>query len=561
MHQQGKNPGNKAINQETKAQKKARLDEAMLEAYGAAPQQQPPKSDAQPDQMSKRKKQQVLKNPIMAEAHPEIAIDKARGGECDKLISSLEPLFETGRVFSGRLGFEIAFGQVLVLPELRLSEVSLHDVAGWSRLFDPDVGPPRNASTFTKILTTNGADVDRALELKAPAGGGSTKLWSLQRDLHTVSYEFACQNRSNEDFLIVVDQSGKHELRKGLMTVGMVNMHVPAQIWDASAAVSGHLNWPDPPESLTKSATAFVNSLYIVPDKERLMIFFRQPTDHEIKVRNLIVKRVSYHQCKLPGCENIQLKVTEAKSLSTKVHPEDKNLWHGHEPARRDYHQTAEDGRIHYELSLIEAGINQALTQNETLEIGEVTDAATTGKSLLKRTAIRPLLDVAMHMVSKLDFIGMNNFGTLPRLNAEHQERARTLQASLGPKAKTVLQIPTLITSPSANRQHHTAGVSVIHKQQSGAGAASRLTAMNMPVHGVRMNTVAEIVEAPDGTRYARGMGGAKIPVAQELGWTSDTVEPDDSASQVGGPGLMGGTHVASPLSGTKNSNRRVGFW
>jgi hypothetical protein len=541
MHQQGPNPGKGSALQETKAQRKARLDKAMLEAYGPTPAKPPPKppasTESQLREMSKWKKQQISKSPAFAEAHVDIIENSLRESQCTKFISLLEPLFEAGRAFSGPLGFEMSFGQVLVSPGPQLVEDRLYDQAGWSALFDSPHSASPTLSTFTRILTTNGADVDRALELKGPLGSGeNSKLWHTPREgPQSVSYEFACQSRSNEDFLIVVDQSGGHQLRKGLVTVGMVNLHVPAQIWDASAILSGHLNWPDPPESLRNSAVAFVKSLYVVPDKEKLTMVFRQPSDHEIKVRNLIVKRVSSHRCLLPGGEDIQLKVTEAKSLFFKVHPQDKNLWQGYEADREDYPNLAHGGRIHYEMSLVHTGINEALAENQQLEIGELTRPQSTGASLLRRPVVRSMLDTTLHVLSKLDFMGMDNFGTLRRLDAETAERRRHLALSLGPAGQTVLQVPvapkTLRTvAPSMSRYH--SGESASH---------FTATAVPAPIPGVRMNTTAEIVQNPDGSRYALGMGGARIPLADD-----DVVPPrdghaslmpDDSASQIGGVG------------------------
>lgn len=347
------------------------------------------------------------------------------------------------------------------------------------------------------------------------------------------------------DFLIVVDQSGKHELRKGLVTVGMVNMHFPASVWDASATLSGYLRWVDPSETLTSSTAAFVRSLYVVPNKEKLMIVFRQPDDYEIVIRNLIVKRVSYHTCNVQGYEDVQLKVTEVKSLLFKVHPKDSKLYQGYESTKEDYEDIAREGQIHYELSLVHPGINKILAGNESLEVGEVTDAQATGTTLLDRSIIHSMLDSAVTMVSKIDFLGMHNFGTQPRLQVEETERLKAIQASLGPVGKSALPLVQAAASKI------TSGSFVNH---AGQGGSSDMGSGNIPVHGVRMNTLAEIVENPDGFRYALGMGGAKVPVNQSQ-ISSRTVMPDDSASQAGAAGTY-----FRPWS--KNATSKgSGFW
>ncbi|KAK5231122.1 hypothetical protein LTR72_000302 [Exophiala xenobiotica] len=560
MRQQGKNPGKKSgQQQETKAERQARLEKAKLDAYGPAPVKQAPKPKASPEpaQMSKWKRQQIAqeKNPALTEAHPEIMEDKARDEQTSKLIGFLQPVFEAGRAFSGRLSFEVSFGQVLVSPGPRFQDIRTYDVSGWNSLFDSKIGVLPSSTTFTKILTTNGADVDRILELKTNIGTGITTLWSRFPGPHSVSYEFSCQSRSNEDFLIIVDQSGKHELRKGLITVGMTNIYVPECIWDASATLSGHLNWPDPPKSLTNSASAFVDSLYIVPDKEKLRIVFRQPTDHEIKIRNLIVKRVSFHDSNLPGCEDVQLKVVEAKSLFFKHHPQDMNLWQGHEATTEDYAGVAREGRVHYELSLMHKKINHALLENETLEIGELTSEELTGKNLLKKPVIRSLLDVATHMVSKIDFIGMHNRGTLWQLEILEAQRHRDITATMGPAGQTILGRSTIMmpTASATARGHQPSA-----RGSSLPGANSRV--WQEPVHGIRTDTVAPIMVDPDGSKWRLGMGGARVPVVDdEPQFGNSTVMPDDSASQAGGlaMGMNGSRMPTTRLAAIKEQ----GFW
>lgn len=556
MRQQGKNPGKSANQQESKAQKKERLEKAKLEAYPMPVKQspkQPEKSKDQPEEMSKWKRQQVTKNSAMAEAHPGFVRDKVQEEQTSKLMSLLEPSFEAARAFKGQLSFEISFGQVLVAPGPQLTDNRLYDVAGWNLLFEPGDRPSYSSSTFTNILTTNGADIDRALEIKNPVPSVSTKLWSSTPGPNSVTYEFTCQSKSNDEFIVAVDQSGNHELRKGVVTVGSVSIHVPTCIWDASARLSGHLKWINPPEALVKSAVSFVKSLYVVPGKEKLMIVFRQPTDHEIRIRNLIVKRVSYHDCNQPGCEDIQLKVVEAKSLLFKVHPQDKNLWQGYEAGKEDYVKHAEEGRIHYELSLVHKGINRTLTDNENLELGELTPEESTGQT-------RTMLDLALYLVSKIDFMGCHNVGTLRHLDVAQNERNRAIVASLGPAAQSLLQVPTLVhnAAPGGPVSQLHLGTGGGHSRVAGSANQPHPVPFQLPP-GVRARTQAEVLQFPDGSLFARSLGGAKVPVpTEELLAGSSTIMPDDSASQIDG---RAGNVTYHTAGSRLHADRGQGFW
>ncbi|KAL2444701.1 hypothetical protein ABEF95_017160 [Exophiala dermatitidis] len=576
MRQQGKNPGKKqSVKNATKAEAAARRAQALLDAHGPVPAKanapSSPKSQSQASKknssstepMSNWKKNQIRKNAPVADHHPKIVEDLSRKQTCDKLVSELELLFETCRAFNGRVMFEMAVGQVLVWPGVNLSAQNLYKAHDWEKLFDPAESKSPCATTFTKIITTNGADIDRALEVKGPLSGAdaadnvnnnASKLWYACPHKQSVTYEFLCQSRTNEDFVILVDETGNYEIRKGYVTIGQVNLHVPASVWDASAMLSGDLKWFSAPELLQKSAETFVKSLYIVPNRQNLQIVFRQPSDHEVQVRNVIVKRASYHACRC--ADKIQLKVVESKSLMFKVHPQDKRLWHGYEATTAEnYAKLARDSRIHYEMSVVHTGINDILAENGQLEIGDLTPAETTGKSLLVNNGpvIRSMLDVAMCLVSKIDWLGMHNFGTQPRLDLQKEEQARQIEASLAAQGKSVFphaeqqstrvgvasatvskqQQPPLMMKPAGAVTAATgnlgglaglAGVDdkaerVATSPRAAAAAAAGSTPntallIKPPVPGVRMDTVAEIYQDPeDGYRYMVGMGGARIPV------------------------------------------------
>ncbi|KAJ9633294.1 uncharacterized protein PV06_00987 [Exophiala oligosperma] len=572
MRQQGKNPGKTSTQQETKAERQARLAKAMREAYGSQPISQLPKPSPteQSDEMSKWKRRRIAgeKNSVVAQAHPEILNAKAKEEQCSKLIKLLQSSFEAARAFNGRLNFDIGFGQVIASSGPHIQDQKLYDISGWNSLFDPPNGVHLSSATFTKILTTNGEDVDGVLRFRNPNKGDSNRLWSQDPGPTTVTYEFSCQNRFNEDFLIVVDQGGNYELRKGQITVGTVNMHVPESIWDCAATLSGHLIWPDPPETLTNSVDSFVQSLYVLPSKQKLIIVFRQPTDHEIKIKNLIVRRVSYHDCNLRDCQDVQLKVVESKSLLFKCHPEDRNLWQGYEAAQDEYETIAKEGRIHYELSIVHKQVTAALKGNEDLEIGEFTPSESTGKSILEKSVIRAMLDVATHMVSKMDFVGTRNVGTLMQLDIQDAKQKQDIVATIPP---TRLSNVGLGHRSAQSTKTALAPMTLRGNAHSGRGSGwgSAMPAAHLgpggrsweePVHGIRINEVAQVFLRPDGSKYRLGMGGAEVPVVEdgEEDIGTSTVFPDDSASHVGPLRPMGG----GPSSGSSLVvSREKGFW
>jgi hypothetical protein len=308
--------------------------------------------------------------------------------------------------------------------------------------------------------------------------------------------------------------------------------------------LTGDLAWRNPPETLTQSAALFVELLYVEPGREKLMMFFRQPTDHEMKIQNLIVKRTSFHRCNVPGCEALQLKVTEVKSLLFKVDPDDKNLWLGYEKEMEHHSKLMKEGRIYYEVSVINTDINDALTKNATLEIGEVTDPDSTGEALVDHDTILAMLRVTAEMVTRLDYMGMSNVGTQRRHLMEILEKQRQMAQNLGPAAKSML--PKTISQQSI-------------QQQGSAMNSDDSNETPLPVHGLRSGIAGYVHERPDGSKYLIGMGGAEVPVLEENLLNSSnfrgSVAPDDSASQLGHPTAM------PRSSGLGQTQRNKNFW
>lgn len=533
MNQQAPNPGKsgkRAAKNEKKQERNERQEKAKHEAFGPLPvtkaAQTSQMAGGELSEMSSKKRQLLMENSTMASMNPEALEQITRKEQTEDLVARLIPLFDAVRAFSGVPCFEVKLGQVLVPLAPQIQERKIHEPNSWTVLFNPVTGPPKVTSSFTNILTTNGADVDRALEMKGPVGWPN-KLWDKSSPgPSSVTYQFHCQSKTNEDFWIIIDEDGKWRLQKAVATVGSVNLHFPAQVWDASAVLFGQVNWTDPPKAISDGAATLADSLYVVPNRHKLCMIFRQPGNNEIKVQNLLVKRVSLHRCLQPDRDDFQLQVTEVKTLFNKVHPQDKRLWQGYE---KDYDTMVREGRIHYEIALVHQRINAVLAQNESLELGELTDERFTGKSLLYPGRICDMLDLAVHMVNRMDYMGSHNIGTLRRMDEEQELRRPRLGQS---------SIPARTINPSA----------------------SQIARNSCVVMGVRMNTIAEIFENADGSRHALGFGGSRVPVPNAPQNGPVPIQPEDSASQVGGSRTGQPPGLVRP-SARRGGDKPDGFW
>jgi hypothetical protein len=86
------------------------------------------------------------------------------------------------------------------------------------------------------------------------------------------------------------------------------------------------------------------------------------------------------------------------------------------------------DGRLHYEVSLVHKGINELLEQNADIELGELTHAWTEAR-ISSEEDMRSIVDLTTFVVSKIDGIRSKNIGTLFMRDMERivEERRLTL--------------------------------------------------------------------------------------------------------------------------------------
>ena len=555
MNQQAGNPGKKGLQkQESKAEKKMRQEQALRDAYGDLTPAKPQKVDADRSDMSKTKRPNSNLN--MAVANSEALLVESRQRATESMMSGLSPIFEATRAFSGDVKFELQFGQLLISSDSSIREKAVTPKK-WEKLFGPLAKTPILTS-FTNVLTTNGADLDRALEAKAFKGG---KLWDAgSPGPESVQYEFECQSKHGKQFLLILDQSGSYELRSSsATTVGMVGLYCPGQVWDACAVVSGNENW-DTPAEIKSTVASFVDSIHVLPNRRELVLVFRQPDDNELMIKNVSMRRVSSHQCLIPDYQDYHLQATEVKILHTKVHPEDKKLWQAYE---KSHTEMIQDGLVYHELSIIHKGINNVLSGNKALELGELASPSA-GKESLKGDRIKKMIDLAAHMISKIDWMGSRNNGTLARAAAAREIQMIRQQQSLPPIARS--KINPLVAASRIDPTSRLGGHQGSSYPMSSAGGGSEVYIGKRPVPGTRYGTLAEVYEDEHG-RFAKGFGGARVPLGDYsvLGAISEApLEPDDSASQIGmarrGGGMgrgRGGARSGVGIHGDKGP----GFW
>lgn len=547
MGQKMAKPGkskNTAKKQETKAEKDARIAKAKADAYGDATDAKTTLAKQQPKaerpvalaDMTARKRQLLKKNQAIASLHQDALTEGTTQHVAGKLLEELKPVLLATRAFKGIVKVEIQLGQALILKNNQLSEEKLYSAKEWATLLNgKELNKPE--VIFTNILTTNGRDIDRILEFKDTEK--PTYLWEKScAETISITYEFSCQDKSDNAFMLLLDQEGNHSLNRATSTtIGQVNLHAPEQIWDARAVVSGTMKLLRPSAEIVAGAEQFKEEVYI-PGGKVATVYFRLPTNHAFTITSVIIKRTSTHNCLLPGREGIQLRVTEVKALSHSVHPTDKKLYRSYEP---NYAVLVNEGRIHYEISITDKNVEKVFDKNPAIEVGEFAPIEDPER-IMSFSQAHALIDMTTIMLKRIDWAGANNIGTLQRIAGIEHGRRAVVANTLPLNANRNVAIPMGTTAPPT-LVPPTGTQSQYSRVGTGAGAGVNNTVPEpiiRQLHGVRTNTPAELFrDAVTGDLFYLGQGGARIPVISEQleGLTPDVlgpVLPDDSASQIG---------------------------
>lgn len=536
MNLKGPNPSkakkSKPPAQESAAQRAERTAATMADAYGPVPKA---KSANQPTMTSSRsnleppsrKVQQLAKsNSTMAAMHSDILQSNARKDVTDILVNRMRPMFEAARAFPGELDFEVQIGTHLVMPSSLIKENKVCEPDRWQKIFNgsrisPDV-------KFNNIVTCDGSDIDNILEMKV-RGNKALKVW--EKDMpgpSRMDFEFQCQDNTGRGFKLRFNTDGTHSIHPGYCVVGKIGIQCPGRTWDVCAVLGGISKWRDLSDDFESAVKDLVSSIY-VNTKEAMAVHFRVPASNALTVHDVVVRRVSLHNCRSPDQEDVQLKVVESKSLYTRSHRVDKRLYFSFE---KSHGNMAENHRVHYEISVIDKAVADAFEANKQLEVGELTSAETTGASLLSAKRANILLDAALSLVDKIDWVGKRNYGTLVRRGDERLAREQELSRIMPPATHTNIARPVQLSTG-----HSVAGPRTAIASRTNVGFRFPApTPTVLPIHGIRAGTHAQVYEDASGNLFRIGQGGAKIPVIREdeLGIGSAEILPNDSASQIG---------------------------
>ncbi|KAK5106275.1 hypothetical protein LTS08_000393 [Lithohypha guttulata] len=515
---------NRATNAETNVQRQARIararDELRQEASTASrskqqSQQRPDSAVTPPDPMTKKGLQAAKINSQMAALHIDAVQANARQQTTNQLLHLLRPIIEAARCFTGHINLEFQLGQLFVSPTSRIDTRKIYEIDKWKSIFE---GSNSTADVhFTNMLTSDGADIDGMLEVKIK----KCKIWNKDNPGPSQSIiEFRCLDNLSQPFQIVLDARGKYTVNKGDSTVSKIAIHCPGKVWDTCAVLSGTAELNDITPEFEAEIQDFVSTVYMKAGKKAI-VHFRPPLSNSLTVLDVVLKRTSLHDCQVPGEEALQLKITEVKTLSTKAHISDKRL---HVSVEERHDILANTSQVFYEVAVVNKDIEEAFQENKQLEVGEMTLA--TANNMLTHERINTMLQAALKLVDKVDWIGGKNYGTLRYKQDVDAKQRQEMAGTIPPTVHN----PTMLRPATIGRSIAAPRTAMGHGSTIGT---NRTTAVQ-PIHGIRAGTEAEIWQDPEGNLFYIGLGGAKIPVLRDdPDSTGRDILPDDSASQI----------------------------
>ncbi|PYH81680.1 hypothetical protein BO82DRAFT_392170 [Aspergillus uvarum CBS 121591] len=387
-----------ATTAKSKAEAKARRQATLEDSWGIGKPKKKPVSSPEGQEPAASFTVQATVVP-----KPAPVKDESLQQQVKSLYDAIISILDSAACFPGAINIEMQFGLILVplLPKSYREKTMTADA--WTKLFRPQSGLSAPTTKFIKRLTTSGADIDHIVDIRTSKADGKLRLFEQDYTDYGVSYEFHLRTRSNQVYMVVIDENGGYSVRKPGKKLGGVNFHFPASTWDANMSVNqvrGFVGDSNP--DIEQIAQHLAKSIWVEPDRNLICIYTRLPTEMENKVtlEKVYMKRWTRHrhlqhdeaaaritrepasatvaaspdktldEDDINPTSNIFLQITEVQDLLFGKHYTEPEVKRARATAPAEM---VSNGRLWYEVSLVSPAIDSLLNSNADLEVGEPT--------------------------------------------------------------------------------------------------------------------------------------------------------------------------------------------
>lgn len=327
----------------------------------------------------------------------------------ERFATALTPILSAARGFPGELGLEIQIGQILILNVPVQYQGKYNTRKSWDALFNPSSGLQPPGTDFTDILTTSGADADFMLDVKTSK---NTRIFAEKPHIFSVWYEFHCQTKDNDDFILLIDEEGQCGDEEGRYHINClpkpltsIHLHYPKHTWDARAFVKATLPFA-PNKAVAAAVKELVDNLYIPGGRGKVMLYTRFESK-DIQIDRVMMRRFS-RSAYLANAD-IYLQITEVQDLACATNQDVKTAFRARAWSQEEM-VDHNPSKLWYEVCLGSKSFEDLLLMNMHLEVGEVT-TAWSEKEITESETLKDLLGATSSLVSKIDAVGAWNQG------------------------------------------------------------------------------------------------------------------------------------------------------
>jgi hypothetical protein len=370
------------------------------------------------------------------------------------LFDLLKPTLTIAATFPGAMNLEIQFGPNPILGMQKLTNYHTYNYAELQRLFFPDRHVvPRPLTVFFNRLTTSPADIDHIIGLQV----NNRRIFDDKINRWDIKYEFHCHADKDRAIIISVDERGGAIIRYPEVQLGSVHLNFPGQVWDASATVTGIIDYAAGVDlTLDQIARKMVKSIWIEPNNERLRFLFRPPKTRII-IDKIKMERWTRHHYDNDEIAGIYLQIKETQELYSSVSVLDPDITVVQTGSRG---QMVHDGTQWWRASLISVSMENILASNQGIKPGTCNEAwnpedllgkdeyllpdpGVLGK-MVGHSGLRAMFNVGKMVVQGIDAVGFWNKGPASLLaktkgapgelvmSSEGDDEVNDAQSSLG---------------------------------------------------------------------------------------------------------------------------------
>ena len=316
------------------------------------------------------------------------------------------------RMTTGQMDLSIKIGRLLLRPCTVSSKHKYKPftLCEWISILPGDTQSSPLDCEFTPRLTAYAPDADFLLQLRYDS---QRRIFSDEIASRSLVYCFHIQLSHDVLAILELNENGQYRITTPSLLLGAINWHFVKRYWDSRMELVAATRLSAVQEALVRD---FVDKISILPsfNNETVKVVV---TDPKLSITNVYLRRETQHVSET--YHTIMLHLTNIEQLELDV-ADNANSYVAYSQAPR---YAVQQGKLWWEASLRSTQLSELLSENEGLELGEMTKWKEPG--IFEADALRHLEYCSRDVVTRIDTIGYYNQGpkTSSRTEASSDQR------------------------------------------------------------------------------------------------------------------------------------------